>query len=526
MSAQMIHAVAAEVPVTMSPAEDFRFGVTAYLLAAGRSDAVAVVDKDHSYSYAELRTAVASMRQLYASTGLDAGDRIGILATNSFFWVAAYLAAMTGYVAVPLSDRLTPTEAARQVEFAGCRVIAVEQRHQRTYGAAFDGIAMLTETDLARAPAGDPLEWTEVDADADAALMFTSGTTARPKAVRVTHRNLRANTESIISYLELDATDRMLVVLPFYYCFGASLLHTHLRVGGSVALCNTFAFPETAIDMLDRELCTGFAGVPSTYQLLLRASTFAGRELPALRRLQQAGGKLPPVMIEELLAAKPNARLFVMYGQTEGTARLSYLPPEYLASKLGSVGRGIPGVRLEVLDEVGGPVAPGVIGEIYATGDNISPGYFADAEASQTKFPGGRLRTGDLARVDDEGFIYIVDRRDDFIKSWGHRVSSQEIEAAAMRMSVLVSAAVVGVPDPQSGEAIELFAVQRSSAALSEKEVLAYLRGVLAKHMVPRHVHFVDALPLNPAGKIVKGALRELAATWHNETDGSEGPGG
>ena len=183
--------------------------------------------------------------------------------------------------------------------------------------------------------------------------MFTSGTTASPKAVRLTHGNIQANTDSIIESLGLRGDDRILVILPFFYCYGASLLHTALRLGGRLVLCNSFVFPETALDLLEREECTVFAGVPSSFQLLLRASTFAQRALPSLRLIQQAGGKLSPVLIEELLTATPAAQLFVMYGQTEATARLSIIAPDKLAEKPGSIGKGIPGVTLRVLDEAG-----------------------------------------------------------------------------------------------------------------------------------------------------------------------------
>jgi acyl-CoA synthetase (AMP-forming)/AMP-acid ligase II len=328
----------------------------------------------------------------------------------------------------------------------------------------------------------------------------------------VTHGNIQANTDSIITFLELRSDDRVLVILPFFYCYGASLLHTHLRRGGRVVLCNSFVFPETALDLLEREGCTVLAGVPSSFQLLLRASTFARRALPSLRLIQQAGGKLPPVLIEELLAAKPKARLFVMYGQTEATARLSYLPPDKLQDKSGSIGKGIPGVELRVLHENGEPVAPGEQGEIYATGMNISPGYYNDAEGSVGKFTPDGLRTGDLAVVDDDGYIFIVDRRDDFIKSWGHRVSSQEVEAAALRMEQLVSAAVIGVPDDEAGEAVTLFVTARPGTVVTPDEVLAVCRQHLPKYMVPRSVLILDALPLNSSGKVTKTRLREMAA--------------
>jgi len=439
---------------------------------------------------------------------------VGVLSPNSLFWVAAYLAIMKlGHVAVPFSDKLTPDDVHRNAGLVECAAVFADRRNLRRFPTAFgDDIAVLT--DEALRPGREPY-WpapVPVDPGADAVLMFTSGTTSRPKAVRVTHGNIQANTDSIITFLGLRSDDRVLVFLPFHYCYGASLLHTHLRRGGRVVLCNSFAFPETALDLLEREECTVLAGVPSSFQLLLRASTFAQRELPSLRLIQQAGGKLPPVLIEELLVAKPAAKLFVMYGQTEATARLSYLPPGKLQAKPGSIGNGIPGVQLRVLNESGEPVMPGEQGEIYATGANISPGYYEDLQGSAAKFTRHGLRTGDLATVDDDGDIFIVDRRDDFIKSWGHRVSSQAVEAAALRMEQLVAAAVIGVPDDEAGEAVTLFVTARPGAVVTPDQVLAVCRQHLPKYMVPRSVLMLDALPLNSSGKIAKPQLREMAA--------------
>ena len=344
--------------------------------------------------------------------------------------------------------------------------------------------------------------------DSDAALMFTSGTTSRPRAVRVTHANLLANTRSIVSYLELDRRDRILVVLPFHYCYGASLLHTHLAVGASVALCHTFTFPETAIGQLERQECTGFAGVPSSFQLLLRTSSYSSRPLPSLRKVQQAGGRLPPPLIRELAAAHPGAKLFVMYGQTEATARLSYLPPDLLEDKIGSVGRGIPGVELTVIDESGEPVQPGGVGEIVARGASVSPGYVNDPEETSRKFPEGMLRTGDLATVDSDGFIFIVGRSGDFIKSWGHRISSQQIEETVLQHASVGDAAAVGLPDPDAGEAVTLAVMAAPNTQIDSDELASFLRAHLAKHMVPRSIHVVDELPLTASGKVSKAELR------------------
>jgi long-chain acyl-CoA synthetase len=485
-----------------------------YLLGHAAEDRVALVEARERHTFGQLRTAAGRLAAELAALDLPPGSRVGVLGANSFFWTAAYLAVIKlDYVAVPLSDKLTPADVRRNTEMVGCRAVFADRRiYARISTGLGADVAVITDEALrsSRAP-----HWPDdglVDPNADAVLMFTSGTTARPKAVRVTHGNIQANTDSIIAYLELTDDDRALVVLPFFYCYGASLLHTHLRCGARVVLCNSFAFPETALDMIEREECTVLAGVPSSFQLFLRASTFVTRPLPSLRLIQQAGGTLPRVLIDELLTAKPAAALFVMYGQTEATARLSYLPPDELLQKSGSIGKGIPGVELRVLGENGEPVRPGERGEIYAKGANISPGYYGDPEGSVEKFTPHGLRTGDLAVVDDDGYIFIVDRRDDFIKSWGHRVSSQEVEAAALRMTDLVSAAVIGVPDDAAGEAITLFAVARPGADVTPDEILAVCHRHVPKHMVPRSVIIIGELPLNANGKIAKRRLREMAA--------------
>ncbi len=286
----------------------------------------------------------------------------------------------------------------------------------------------------------------DVNPDDLAALMFTSGSTGEPKGVMVTHRNIACNTRDIVEYLELSSSDRALVILPFYYCFGLSVLHTHLAVGASVVIHNQFMYPERALQVLKERACTGLAGVPSTYQILLRRSRFKGSQFPSLRWLQQAGGKLPNACIREIAESFSQVRFFVMYGQTEATARLSYLPPDRIHDKLGSIGRGLPSTRLEVLGTDGRPVRPGSdeVGEIVASGENITRGYWNDPGETAKYFRGGKLYTGDLARVDADGFIYVVERERDIIKSGGNRISAKEVEDAIAELQDVIEVAVVG----------------------------------------------------------------------------------
>jgi len=486
---------------------------TDYLLDVGRDEDIAIITARATYTYRDLRSATFQVARRLLSIGVAPGDRVGLLSANSLFWVAGYLATMKiGAISVPFSTTLTPEELRESEGFVGCRALCLQKRyHIRMAQGLREDLSLVVDNEVLPADVsldGLDLESGVVDVMQDAAFMLTSGTTSRPKVVRVAHRNVQANTASIISYLGLTRDDRMMVILPFFYCFGTSLLHTHLRVGGSLVLNNQFMYPETALNMIQAYSCTGFAGVPSTYQTLLRNSTFPKRTFESLKKVQQAGGKLPTVLIEELMAALPNAQVYIMYGQTEATARLSYLPPELLRTKMGSVGKGIPGVDLRVADENGDDVKPGEVGEIVARGDNITLGYYRAPELNAGKFVGGALRTGDLATVDEDGFITIVDRLSDFIKSYGHRVSSQQVEGYVLELADVVSAAAIGVPDLVRGEAIQVYVVLRKGAVLTTEDILAHCRLRMAPHMVPRDVLVVDALPMNEQGKIRKSALR------------------
>ena len=485
------------------------------LLAQGASADTVVIDGSGHHTYSDLRRAVAAQTRQLLDWDLAPGSRVALLGANSFAWVASYLAVMrAGHTAVPLAPILTPDDVHSKMEHVGCSALLVDERVVRRFGPAVDAVAH-TQTfamtpEVAPDGGGDALPQARPAADA-AVLVFTSGTTSRPRAVEVSHGNLLANAASIVEYLELRHDDRMLVVLPFSYCFGASLLHTHLAVGGSLRICETQAFPESIVDAIDADACTGLAGVPSSYQMLLRASSFESRPLPSLRHLQQAGGRLPVAQVQRVAAAQPHARMFVMYGQTEATSRLAYLPPELLPSKLGSVGRAVPGVSLRITDESGIEVPAGTVGEIRARGASITRGYWQDPKGTAEKYVDGELRTGDFGRVDDDGFLYVVDRRDDFIKSWGHRVSSHEVEDAVLELSAVAGAAAVGRPDDQAGEAVVLFATLRPGGDLSVADIEAHLRSRLAKHLVPHEVRLLDELPLNQNGKVVKTELRAMA---------------
>lgn len=496
--------------------------VAEFLLNSKDDRKIAIELLSGKHSYGELRAMARSVAAYLHLVGGQKGDRVLLIADNSLFWVAAYLGTIkAGLVAVPLPrdtedlGYLVDNTAAR-IAIAQSSVVAKQR-------AALTGLHVITDREMpalanlvtqvsiglvCREMNGRETE-TEIDSHDLAALMFTSGSTGRPRGVMVSHANIMANTESIIEYLALSEADRVMAVLPFHYCFGASLLHTHLRVGGTLVIDHRFQYPETIVQRMIEAECTGFAGVPSHYQLLLRSSSLRERSFPRLRYLQQAGGHLAPKFVRELRTALPRTAIFVMYGQTEATARLACLPPACLDEKLGSIGKAIPGVTLHVLDDSGMPVVPGEVGEIVAEGKNITQGYWrAPAESAKT-FRDGKLYTGDLATVDDEGFIYLKDRAKDFLKCGGNRVSCREVEDRLLEFSGIVEAAVIGVPDDVLGECVRAFVVPRNGEQNGLREELdLFCKKNLAPHLFPKQVVFVAALPKNSAGKVLKAELR------------------
>ena len=340
-----------------------------------------------------------------------------------------------------------------------------------------------------------------------AEIIFTSGSTGEPKGVMISHKNLIANTASILEYLKLTPDDRMLAVLPFYYCYGLSLLHTHLRAGGSIVLNNSFMFLGRIIKDLLEYKCTGFAGVPSHFQILLRKSdSFKKTLFPDIKYVTQAGGKLATVFIDEFRASFPEVKFFVMYGQTEATARLSFLPPELYEKKKGSIGKGIPGVELKVVDEKGKIVKPGETGEVIARGDNIMSGYFADKEGTDKTIRNGWLYTGDVGTTDKEGFIYLTARKKEIIKAGGKRISPKEIEAVILEIPEVVDCTIEGIPDELTGEAIRATIVITSEKgkSINEEMIRQYCARYLAIYKIPKSFVFTDRLIISASGKKVK----------------------
>jgi acyl-CoA synthetase (AMP-forming)/AMP-acid ligase II len=353
-----------------------------------------------------------------------------------------------------------------------------------------------------------------------AQIIYTSGTTGIPKGVMLRHRNLVANTESIITYLHLTAEDCGMAVLPFFYAYGNSVLLTHIAVGASLVVNQNFLYPNVILDEMRREQVTGFAGVPSTFTLLLHRSAVRNYTFPSLRYLTQAGDAMAPNLVLELKEVFPGVDIFVMYGQTEASPRLSYLPPEDLLRKPGSIGKAIPGVTLRLLDQAGNSVGPGEIGEIVAQGENIMAGYWNRPEESSTVLTREGLRTGDLARMDEEGYLYIIGRKGDMIKSGSHRIAPKEIEEIIHGHKAVREVAVIGVDDEILGETLKACVALKAEYHCTGKEIMRLCRNNLPAFKVPHLVDFYAELPKTATGKICKQKLRQRTSPSQHLTQG------
>lgn len=444
----------------------------------------------------------------FLSSGLHPGQRVLISCGLDSASVLAYLGAM----------------------YAGCVPLLVDERTLRDSGEA-----VFTKANAMAAWTGKPASWNwakqhgfpQIErafeprptrelapapaSDGDlAVLMPTSGSTGTPRLVMVTHGNLIANTEAIIRSQHLGTDEKAMLIMPVSYCFGASVLHTHLYQGGAVAFDSRFMFPDKILHAINTYRCTTFAGVPTVYNILLRRSNLRSIPLPSVRRFLQAGGALAPESISEIRKTVTGAEFFVMYGQTEATARISCLPSDRLTEKLGSAGRPLDNLKVRIVDDRGQAVAAGETGEIQVCGPSVCGGYLDDEEASQRKFDRGWLRTGDLGAVDEDGYIWIKGRTGEFIKIRGVRIGLSEVEAKVAAIPGVSECAAIGVPHPEAGEALALFVVGDGSDDNGALDLVERVRQAIPPQWTCTSIKVVDELPRTANGKIARAQLQTI----------------
>jgi acyl-CoA synthetase (AMP-forming)/AMP-acid ligase II len=454
---------------------------------------------------------IAGYGACFRDAGLRPDDCLLLAGSLSPLTCLAYLGAMhAGLVVTPVDERLLASSGASLVAATGAKAIWTEQKPSFAWLSGTNVLCLHGDLGAGGREPLAPVARTENDV---AALMATSGSTGLPRFVRVTHGNLRSNTEAIARSQGLGDDERALLILPLSYCFGASVLHSHLSRGGGIVFDRRFMFPDKVLQTIAQYGCTTFAGVPTAYNVLLQRSAIRSTPMPSLRRLLQAGGALARSAIEEMRRVLPHASFYVMYGQTEATARISCLDPEWLDKKAGSVGRPLDNLEAGIFDEQGVQLPVGEFGEIWVKGPSICAGYLNDPEHTDLVFKDGWLRTGDLGSLDEDGFLWVRGRKGSFVKMRGVRVSVAEVEDKVAGIPGVLECAAQGVSHPEAGEALVLLVVSKEGAQLGPDEV----RRRLPAHWAFDSVQFVTELPKTANGKLARSALaRQLISTGGN----------
>ncbi len=479
---------------------------TNFLLENTENNTPFLLGPKEELNYSELHNKVNAL-SIFLKKKYGENNNFLLIASNSIFFIVSYLAIMkSGNVVIPLNP-LTEDETLLYIKAQANVNLSFITRLENSrikcdLGEIFNEVDFKNTIEEYKNSTFS-IDNSNFNKERLAAIMYTSGSTGKPKGVMISHKNIIANTNSIIEYLKLTKDDTMLVVLPFYYCYGLSLLHTHLRANAKIVLNNNFIFLGSVINNLKKYKCTGFAGVPSHFQILLRKSdTFKNTEFPDLRYVTQAGGRLSNIFIKEFIETFPNIDFFVMYGQTEATARLSYLPPSRLSDKQLSLGKGIPGVELRVVNAEGKDVKTGEVGEIIAKGDNVMMGYFKDEKATKETIIDNYLYTGDLATIDDDGFIFYYSRKKEIIKVGGRRVSPKEIESVILSMPEVVDCTIEAIDDPILGENIKATIVlANNEISLTPEDIKQYCSDKLAIYKIPGIIDISTKLNLSATGK-------------------------
>ncbi|MFH2003092.1 MAG: class I adenylate-forming enzyme family protein [Planctomycetota bacterium] len=492
---------------------------------------IAIATETERVGYGDLLAMARAIAEAMKDAGLVAGDRVILYLDNSSEYVAAYFGVLlAGGVVVGQSTGNREKQLKHFIHHCRAAGVVCSGRHIHPVGnllpecpslkfLVYNGerahmpetgpvVALTFQEGVGRAK-GCGSQPVPRKPDDPAQIIYTSGTTAQPKGVMLSHKNLCANTESIIQYLELNHRDSVMAVLPFYYSYGNSLLLTHIACAGTLALDNRFAYPEKVLERIRAESITGFAGVPSTFAILVHKAGLKSHDLSCLRYITQAGGPMAPALAQELREALPKTKIFIMYGQTEASARLSYLEPQMLTVKSGSIGKAIPGVTLRLKDREGRDAAPGEVGEIVAQGDNIMLGYWENPEETAKALREDGLHTGDLATLDSDGYFFIVSRKSDMIKSGAHRISPKEIEEVIMEDQRVHEVAVLGEPDPILGETIVAVVVPKPGAEIDARDISMLCKRELPPYKVPKKIEFSESLPKTASGKIRRNDLRK-----------------
>ncbi len=488
--------------------------------AARTPQSTALVFEDRTWTYRELDDAVTRAARALRELGLARGDRVAAYGKNSDAYLLGFLGcARAGLVHVPVNYALTGEELRYLVEQSGSRAVLVDPALRETYDVAGLDVGVVVplrdaeHSLLSRSlegPLGEPLPADEAPvADTELVqLLYTSGTTSKPKGAMMTHRALVHEYVSCIVTVGFSARDEPLHAMPLYHSAGMHcFLLPYLAVGAVNHLMEAPDVPEVMRLVEERRIGALFLA-PTVWVPLANHDDFAKRDLSSLHKAYYGASVMPGPVLSRLREALPGLAVYNLFGQSEIGPLATVLQPEEHDERPESCGRAVLFVEVRVVDAEGEDVPAGGTGEVIYRSPQLCDGYWEKPEETEEAFRDGWFHSGDLVQVDAEGFITVVDRIKDVINTGGVLVASREVEDALYRHPAVAEAAVIGAPDDRWIEAVTAFVVTKEE--VSADDLIAHARGSLAGYKVPKQVRFVEELPRNQSGKLLKRVLREL----------------
>ncbi|GAB2922868.1 acyl-CoA synthetase [Nonomuraea fastidiosa] len=492
--------------------------------AARHPAKTAIVFGDLRQSYADLDLMVNRTANALAARGVRKGDRFAVFSHNNHAFVVAYFAlARLGAISVPVNFMLGAEEVAYILEHSGATGILAEEALLPVAREAVNERVTVRGVIGAEQDGWEPFSaWSSHDDDSEPAveiadddpiqIMYTSGTESRPKGAVLSSRSLISQYVTCMVDGEMSHDDVEVHALPLYHC---AQLHCFLTPGiylGATNIVLPGASPAVILATIEGERATKLFCPPTVWISLLRHPDFDRRDLSSLRKGYYGASIMPVEVLKEIAARLPDVRLFNFYGQTEMAPVATILRPEKQLTRLGSAGRPALNVETRIVDDADRPVPPGTVGEIVHRSPHAMLGYWNDPDKTAEAFRGGWFHSGDLGVMDADGYLSVVDRKKDMIKTGGENVASREVEEAIYQHPAVAEAAVFGVPDEKWIEAVTAAVVLRQGSELTAGELIGFLRGRLAPFKTPKRVVFVDALPKNASGKVLKRELRDAMA--------------
>jgi long-chain acyl-CoA synthetase len=483
-------------------------------------ESIAYIYRDTSVTYKELNQQVKRLAAGLTAHGIGKGDGVALILGNSpEFLIAYYGILRLGAYVVPINPLFTQGEISYILDNSQAKAVishvSVEPKLSEVK-KQLENLKLVIYTDAKNQ------EWTwehlmetsinvfgrpYIDADNLAVILYTSGTTGKPKGAMLTHRNMASNADSISKLLELNDNDRVVAVLPMFHVFCMTVcLNAPIACGATVLIQPKFS-PHEVVSTIRERAATMFAGVPTMYSFINQLPEATAEDFQSIR-LCISGGASIPVDLLHKFENKFNVCILEGYGLSE-TAPLVSINPLKGIRKPGSIGLNIPAVRSKVVDENGKVLPRGVVGELVVQGPNVMRGYLGLPEATSDAFKDGWFYTGDLATMDKDGYIFIVDRKKDLILVGGYNVYPREVEEVLYQHPDVVEAAVIGVPDGDYGENVKAYVVVRDEQ-ITMNDIIQFCQDKLVKYKLPKQVEFFKELPKNSTGKILRRELREL----------------